>query len=215
MSRKQTYCLLSPPLPGAANIRSVHTAGSARGNLPQVSPPCSGHTPTDGGFVSFSIASRIYLPSILCSVPATTHQRYYDASDSRWALVPTGSPSFLHTTFLPFHPQPPYGSRHRFNTLPLSVTSFLAVFRQGLGFAIHMQARHTIRPKRVRHPTDRQFAFRCFPPRLAATQLRSATGRRAYARKGLGILSGCSSLIHLTFLIVCHWRRTCGPPSGG
>jgi len=64
MSRKQTYCLLSPPLPGAANIRSVHTAGSARGNLPQVSPPCSGHTPTDGGlFPSASLLASTFLAS--------------------------------------------------------------------------------------------------------------------------------------------------------
>jgi len=82
------------------------------------------------------MAFRIYLPSILCSAPITVHQRYYDASDSRWGLVPTGSPSFLYTTFPPFHPQPPYGPRHRFYTLPLSVTDFLVEYQQGLNFVI-------------------------------------------------------------------------------
>ena len=38
-----------------------------------------------------------------------------------------------------------------------------------------MQARRYTPPKQVRHPTDRQFAFGYSPPRLATTQLPSAT----------------------------------------
>ena len=38
------------------------------------------------------------------------------------------------------------------------------------------QARRHTPPKRVRFTTDRQFASSCSPPRLAATQLLSATG---------------------------------------
>jgi hypothetical protein len=45
-----------------------------------------------------------------------------------------------------------------------------------------------VRPNRVRTPTDRSFTSRCSPPRLAATQLRSVSGRRAYARRGLAPL---------------------------
>ena len=37
------------------------------------------------------------------------------------------------------------------------------------------QARRCSPPNRVRYPTDRQFASGCSPPRLAATQLPSAT----------------------------------------
>jgi len=37
------------------------------------------------------------------------------------------------------------------------------------------QARRSSPPNRVRYPTDRQFALGCSPPRLAATQLPSAT----------------------------------------
>ena len=117
-------------------MRSVHTAGAAQGNLSRTSPPYLELPPTNVGFISFVMAFRIYLPSILCSAPITVHQRYYDASDSRWGLVPTGSPSFLYTTFPPFHPQPPYDPRHRFYTLPLSVANFLVEYQQGLNFVI-------------------------------------------------------------------------------
>ena len=50
--------------------------------------------------------------------------------------------------------------------------------RAGLlpGFTMSEQARRHTPPNRVRHPTDRQFASGCSPPRLAATQLPSATG---------------------------------------
>ena len=43
------------------------------------------------------------------------------------------------------------------------------------GFTMDEQARHSIPPKRVRYPTGYPFASGCSPPRLAATQLPSAT----------------------------------------
>ena len=43
------------------------------------------------------------------------------------------------------------------------------------GFAFNEQARLCTPPKRVRHPTGCRFASSCSPPRLAATQLLSAT----------------------------------------
>ena len=46
----------------------------------------------------------------------------------------------------------------------------------GLDFTLNPQARRYVRPNRVRYPTDCMFASGCFPPRLAATQLPSATG---------------------------------------
>src|SRR5262245_52598964 len=42
-------------------------------------------------------------------------------------------------------------------------------------FALESQARRSCPPNRVRYPTDQQFASGCSPPRLAATQLPSAT----------------------------------------
>ncbi len=44
------------------------------------------------------------------------------------------------------------------------------------GFAFSQPARRHSPPNRVRLPADRQFASGCSPPRLAATQLPSATG---------------------------------------
>jgi hypothetical protein len=46
------------------------------------------------------------------------------------------------------------------------------------GFATWVQARRQTPPKQVRYPTDRQFASGYSPPRLAATQLPSATESR-------------------------------------
>src|ERR1019366_9179191 len=43
------------------------------------------------------------------------------------------------------------------------------------GFATLVQARRNTPPKQVHHPTDRQFASGYYPPRLATTQLPSAT----------------------------------------
>jgi hypothetical protein len=46
-----------------------------------------------------------------------------------------------------------------------------------LNFALNPQARHYVRPNRVRKPaTDCMFASGCSPPHLAVTQLPPATG---------------------------------------
>src|SRR5712692_8118713 len=55
----------------------------------------------------------------------------------------------------------------------------------GPGFAFRSQARQSVRPNRVRVPTDDFFTSRCSSPRLAATQLQSVTGRSGLAWKGL------------------------------
>ena len=46
---------------------------------------------------------------------------------------------------------------------------------RGPDFAMDEQARHCTPPNRVRYPTGCRFASGCSPPRLAATQLPSAT----------------------------------------
>lgn len=56
-----------------------------------------------------------------------------------------------------------------------AVTLALAVRPFGPGFAIHSQARHSIPPKQVRHPTGCSFASGCSPPALANAQLPSAS----------------------------------------
>ena len=55
----------------------------------------------------------------------------------------------------------------------------------GLDFAINEQARRSVRPNRVRHPTDCKFAAGCSPPRLTATQLPLATGSGHLPREDL------------------------------
>ena len=75
----------------------------------------------------------------------------------------------------------------------LSAVTFLSAIgflcsRRGLGFTLGPQARQTVRPNRVRHPTDGSFASSCFPPRLAATQFLLAIGRSRSAWKGLAPL---------------------------
>ena len=83
------------------------------------------------------------------------------------------SPRLLRPTFPSFRLQPRRAPRHRF--LPQGDVAPLQ--RIGLlpGFAMESQARRSTTPNRVRHPTGRQFASACSPPRLAATQLPSAT----------------------------------------
>ena len=66
---------------------------------------------------------------------------------------------------------------------PPSVTGSLGL-RPGLDFTLNPQARRYARPNRVRYPTDCMFASGCSPPRLAATQLPSATRERASPGKG-------------------------------
>jgi hypothetical protein len=106
------------------------------------------------------------LLSLLAAILAPL--RYYAGSDSCRALAsPTGLSAY---PALPSgHPVPNHVVRP---DVALPVTSARPV---GPGFAINEQARRDTPPNRVRHPTGCPFASGCSPPRLAATQLPSAT----------------------------------------
>ena len=110
----------------------------------------------------FTMASRTSLPRRLATCGTTK------------ALTPTGvhfadrSPRLPRQIFPSFRLQPRHAPRHRFIHHD-SVSGSLP------GFAKGPLARRHITPNRVRHPTDRQFASRCSPLRLATTQLLSAT----------------------------------------
>jgi hypothetical protein len=80
-----------------------------------------------------------------------------------------GSPHFSTRTFLTFHPQPHGVPDHRFGRHGSVIGWFQAS-------PLDEQARRNTPPNRVRFATDRKFASGCFPPRLSATQLPSATG---------------------------------------
>ena len=96
-----------------------------------------------------------------------TSPRYYEDSDSCSAHPPRRSPHLLRHTFLSFRLQPRRLPGHR---LPPRQRD-----QRVSDFAMNEQARRSSPPNRVRHPTDRPFASGCSPPRLAATQLPSAT----------------------------------------
>ena len=93
--------------------------------------------------------------------------RYHEGSDSYAAHLRRRSPRLLRHTFLSFHLQPRQLPDHR---LPPRQRD-----PRFSGFALVSQARRSSPPNRVRYPTDQQFASGCSPPRLAATQLPSAT----------------------------------------
>ena len=79
------------------------------------------------------------------------------------------SPRLSHTHFPTFRLQPRDAPRHRFTR------QYQRAGRVS-DFAMNEQARRYIPPNQVRYPADRQFASSCSPPRLATTQLLSASG---------------------------------------
>ena len=93
--------------------------------------------------------------------------RYHEGSDSCTVHLRHRSPHLLRHTFLSFRLQPRGLPGHRFP--PRQRDSRVS------DFAMYEQARRSAPPNRVRHPTDRQFASGCSPPRLATTQLPSAS----------------------------------------
>ena len=99
--------------------------------------------------------------------------RYHEGSDSYTAHLRRRSPRLPRHTFLSFRLQPRGLPGHR---LPPRQRD-----PRVSDFAMNEQARRSSPPNRVRHPTDRQFASGCSPPRLTATQLPSATEFVAYS----------------------------------
>ena len=129
-------------------------------------------------FLASCQTSRIQLPTflpiraVLLAAPLTAQKRHrcYEGSDSRRSHT-ARRVSPLTLSCLP-NIQPPttlwaeHRFRSRLNALGGSCDP---------GFAMNEQARRTMPPKRVRHPTGCSFASSCSPPRIAATQLPSAT----------------------------------------
>jgi hypothetical protein len=74
----------------------------------------------------------------------------------------------------------------------------------GLGFASPRQARRYARPNRVRQPTDCMFASSCFPPRLTATQLPSATRIGHLLKEDFHLFSRACSQAHRGFRFSEH-----------
>jgi hypothetical protein len=111
--------------------------------------------------------------------PLQTLHRYYGRSDSCSALL-TVQVSLVHVPGLCRHSASNHlaAPRRRFDTLPLSAAGLPCRVRAS---PLPSRLAERARPNRVRHPADWLLTSGCSPPRLAATQLPSVTGRRAYA----------------------------------
>ena len=87
------------------------------------------------------------------------------------ALTPHGgSLCLLCLAFRTSNPQPRDGLQRRFRSRLNALDGSCDP-----SFAMNEQARRTMPPKRVRYPAGCSFASSCSPPRIAATQLPSAT----------------------------------------
>ena len=164
-----------------ACIRSVHTPASTQDQSLLVGTASAHGIALAGSSVAFSLpASGVTSPPScpafprtgLCSpdfacAARTIALRYYAGSDSyRARTPPTGLSAYSRR-----RPSiPPPAIHWRRETLP--VTERVALC---MGFARPPKARRTTRPKRVRYPAGCSFASGCFPPRITATQLPSAT----------------------------------------
>jgi hypothetical protein len=102
----------------------------------------------------------------------TAPQQYYGGSDS-CPHRPKPAGLSAYSALPSAHPAPNHVMRpeRRFD----SHISASGRTSNGPGFAINEQARRRTPPKRVRYPAGCAFASGCSPPRLAATQLPSAS----------------------------------------
>jgi hypothetical protein len=160
-------------------MRSFHTETSTHVHLcPWASAPCLALAGTTGAWLSLCLTAELtHPPSCLPSLGAALLSALLAAvrrCSTMKALTPAPvhprcrSPRLLRHTVLSFHLHPRELPGHRF-THHASVTSD---FRASL---MASQARRSSPPNRVCYPTDQQIASGCSPPRLAATQLPSAT----------------------------------------
>ena len=178
LCREKGLSYLPPvtPLSSASNMRALHSEASAHDRLgPFASAPCLTPTGTAGarpcsrrgahastflssfpqsGFASRSFSELPRNGTTKILTPARLTRRaglpaYCTTPSCRSVSNPVG---------LPDHRLPPRQRVQRVSD-----------------FAMNEQARRSSPPNRVRHPTDQQFALGCSPPRLAATQLPSAT----------------------------------------
>jgi hypothetical protein len=174
----------------ADTMRSIERSASAHKHRQPVraSAPCLALAGTRGALCAGSVfrasTSLPCLPSArLCftRLSRPSPQRYYAGCDS--------CPARTHRTGLSAsfdwpseHPAPNHVLRP---SVALSVTSARSIGPCGPGFATDEQARRHTPPNRVRSPAGCSFASGCSPPRLAATQLPSATCAVTSHDKGL------------------------------
>ena len=184
MGGKEAHLSPFTPQCGAANMRSVQTDGSTQSQSAWDSPArlASGVRGTLVGLGSAGLSVTLStflrplaprpLRRFIATMDAPTSAGLSTARRISLGHVHGRSPSFRLRPPHALWPSLSHATLQR-GQLPYACT--------GLDFANPSQARQDIRPNRVRHPTDRSLISCCFPPRLAATQLQSITGRRAHA----------------------------------
>jgi len=120
--------------------------------------------------------ARRALPRVLATMGALTPAR----------VSTPGQVSLLHVHGHPDHSASnhPGARRLSFRTLPLSSTAHRPPRRSAKASPLTSRLAGPSEPNRVRHPTDWSVASCCFPPRLTATQLHSATGWKAFCLGG-------------------------------
>ncbi len=138
--------------------------------------------------------SRIHLPASLCSTRITVLLRSYEGSDSSafTSARGRGIPDSPHLNFpVVLSPTTVFRSISAFFPLVCSRVldsslqrRFSSARIRSPGFAIHPQARHETGPNRVSCVRTDRIAFRCSPPRLATTQLRSAFNQSSVWLRG-------------------------------
>jgi hypothetical protein len=164
------------PLSCATNMRSLHSEASTSDRpRPSVSAPCLTLTGTAGAM--FCSRRDSHASTFLSPFPrrsfASRACRGLNRFGTMETLTPTlltygaGLPAYLATPFLVV-PSPTTWAA--WTSLPPRQRA-----QRFSDFTMNEQARRSSPPNRVRYPTDRQFALGCSPPRLAATQLPSAT----------------------------------------
>ena len=166
------------PLPSAANMRSLHTVASTHvQSRPWVSAPCVALAGTTDAWLSLCHSvSLTLLPSCLPSLGAALLSALL-AAPRRCGTMKALTPApFTYGAGLPVYFATP-SCRSVSNHVSCLVIALPPRQRDQRvsDFALVSQARRSSPPNRVRYPTDRHFASGCSPPRLAATQLPSAT----------------------------------------
>ena len=166
----------------AVTRRRQHAFPSLRGfnsmpvwpvSLCVLSSPCGHYRRSLLALLRFDSPTSTFLPPVprrsfaLCASPGSLPLRYHEGSDCCSAHLRRSSPHLLRYTFLSFRLQPRGLPDHR---LPPRQRD-----PRVSDFAMYEQARRSSPPNRVCQPTDRLFASGCFPPRLTATQLPSAS----------------------------------------
>ena len=150
------------------------TDGSSHAHWPWKSPARLALRALTRGCSPSTLTSCIHLPVPLCSTPITALLSSYEDCDSSASLLPDrGLPASRHTSFRDHsaskHPTPPIVAFTRYPSArwvsPHGVQASPLACRLA-GF---------VRPNQVRQPADWSLTSGCSPPRLAATQLPSAS----------------------------------------